>query len=213
MKKIKMLMEIEKTRKGFPATWECGGGYTNTGEAIIVASQSGNPKKPIYIRRRGHLANSEHALFILELGDYIIEANHHKKDFDIKIYKVIGFESRNRSYFSTGATLDKLKIDEFISKYGRIENYTKLLGFIYDTYRIDEKTAAQSTHIFRTEELEILELKEEIYEETYAVVKQITCHSRGEWDAGLPAHLKAAVQAAKEKATCYHCREPHFAIE
>src|SRR5690554_2482228 len=79
MKKIKMLMEIEKTRKGFPATWECGGGYTNTGEAIIVASQSGGPKRPIYLRRRGHLANDNHALFVLELGDYIIEAKHRRR--------------------------------------------------------------------------------------------------------------------------------------
>src|SRR5690554_4804549 len=70
MMKKKLLVEIEKTRKGYPATWECGGGYTNTGEAIIIASQSGGPKKPIYIRRRGHLANDNHALFILELGDY-----------------------------------------------------------------------------------------------------------------------------------------------
>ena len=201
--KIKMLVEIEKTRKGFPAFWEKGGGYTNTGEAIIVASQSGGPKRPVYIRRRGHLANSEHALFVLELGDYIIEAKHHRKDFRVEIYKVIGFESRDRSYFSTGNTLSKMSIDEFISKYGKLENYTKLLGFAYDTYRIDEKTAAQSTHIFKTEELEIVELKEEIHEETYAVVKKV-CYN---------PHLKAAVQAAKEKATCYHCRELHFAIE
>src|SRR5690554_6093161 len=202
--KKKILVEIEKTRKGYPAFWEKGGGYTNTGEAIIVASQSGNPKKPIYIRRRGHLANSEHALFILELGDYIIEANHRRKKFNIEIYKVIGFETRNRSYFSTGATLAKMKLGGFIKKYGRLENYTKLIGFTRDTYRIDGKTAAQSTHIFRTEELEIVELKEEIYEETYAVVKKVNCYN---------AHLKAAVRAAKVKATCYHCREPHFAIE
>lgn len=202
--KKKILVEIEKTKKGYPAFWECGGGYTNTGEATIIASQSGTPKKPVYIRRRGHLANDNHALFILELGDYIIEAKHHRKNFKVEIYKVIGFESRNRSYFSTGDTLAKMKLGEFIKKYGKLENYTKLLGFVYDTYRIDEKTAAQSTHIFKTDELEIVELKEEVCEETYAVVKKVNCYN---------AHLKAAVQAAKEKATCYHCREPHFAIE
>jgi len=201
---IKMLVEIEKTKKGFPAFWEKGGGYSNTGEAIVIASQSGGPKRPIYIRRRGHLANSEHALFVLELGDYIIEAKHHREKFNIEIYKVRGFDSRNRSYFSTGDTLSKMSIDEFISKYGRLEKYPKLLGFAYDTYRIDKKTAAQSTHIFRTDELEIVELKEEIHEETYAVVKKVNYYN---------PQLKAAVRAAKEKATCYHCREPHFAID
>jgi|LFRM01.1.fsa_nt_gb hypothetical protein len=200
---IKMLVEIEKTRKGFPAFWEKGGGYSNTGEAIVITSQSGAPKKPVYIRRRGHLANDNHALFILELGDYIIEAKHHRRNFEVEIYKVIGFESKNRSYFSTGDTLYKMRLNEFISKYGRLEKYPKLLGFAYDTYRIDKKTAAQSSHIFKTEELEIVELKEEVYEETYAIVKKVNSYN---------PHLKAAIRAAKEKATCYHCREPHFAI-
>ncbi len=200
---IKTLVKIEKTKKGFPAFWEQGGGYSNTGEAIVIASQSGGPKRPIYIRRRGHLANENHALFVLELGDYIIEAKHRRRDFDVEIYKVIGFESISRSYFSTGDTLYKMRLNEFISKYGRLEKYPKLLGFTRDTYRIDKKTAAQSTHIFRTDELEIVELKEEIHEETYAVVKKVNYYN---------PQLKAAIRAAKEKATCYHCREPHFAI-
>lgn len=200
---IKTLVKIERTKKGFPAFWEQGGGYTNTGEAIVIASQDGSPKKPVYIRRRGHLANENHALFILELGDYIIEAKHHRRNFKVKIYKVTGFETINRSHFSTGDTLYKMSIDEFIKKYGKLENYPELLGFFkHDTYRIDEKTAAQ-IHIFRTtEDLEIVELKEEICEETYAVVKKVCYNPK----------LKAAIRAAKEKATCYHCREPHFAV-
>ena len=138
MKKIKI--KIEKTKKGFPAFWEAGGGRTNTGEATIIASSNGGPKKPIYIRNRGSLANAEHALFILEVGDYIIFANHHREDFEIEIFEVVGFE-----------------------------------------------------------------------EET-AVAEQTNCFSMGEWDAELPAYLEAAVQAAMQKATCYHCREPHFII-
>ena len=200
---IKTLVKIERTKKGFPAFWEQGGGYTNTGEAIVIASQDGSPKKPVYIRRRGHLANENHALFVLELGDYIIEAKHHRRNFKVEIYKVMGFESKNRSYFSTGDTLSKMSIDEFIKKYGKLENYTKLMGFAYDTYRIDKKTAAQSSHIFKTEELEIVELKEEVYKETYAIIRKVNSYN---------PNLNAAVRAAKEKATCYHCREPHFAI-
>jgi len=137
MKKI----EIERTKKGYPALWECGGGCRNTGEATIIASPSGGPKKPAYIRHRGSLANAHHALIILEVGDYIIEANHHREDFEIAIYRVLNFE-----------------------------------------------------------------------EET-AVVEQVNCFSMGEWDKEPPAYLEAAIQAAKEKATCYHCREPHYIDE
>jgi len=137
MKKIR----IERTKKGFPAYWEAGGGFTNTGEATIIANKNGQPKEAIYVRRRGHLANGEHALAILEVGDYIIKAFHHREDFEIVILKVLDFE-----------------------------------------------------------------------EET-AVVEQVNCFSRGEWDAELPASLEAAVQAAMEKATCYHCRKPHFILD
>lgn len=135
-------IRIKRTKKGYPAFWEAGGGYTNTGEATIIANINGQPKKAIYIRGRGHLANDNHALVILEVGDYIIEANHHRRDFEIQIFKVTGFEDKE--------------------------------------------------------------------EDTYAIVELEHEFSMGEWDKEPPAYLEAAVQAAMEKATCYHCREPHF---
>ena len=132
---------IERTKKGYPALWEAGGGYSNTGEATIIASPSGGPKKAIYIRSRGPLANERHALIPIEVGDHIIEANHHRKDFEIEIYKILDFE-----------------------------------------------------------------------EET-AVVEQVYEFSRGEWDKEPPAYLEQAVHTAMHKATCYHCREPHYIDE
>jgi hypothetical protein len=143
---------IERTKKGYPAFWEAGGSSTNTGEATIIANKDGQPKKAIYVRRRGQLANSYHALVFLEVGDYIIEANHHREDFEIQIFRILDFE------------------------------------------------------------VKYIEMYEERYEETYAIMKQVSCYSMGEWDAELPTFLAAAVQAAMEKATCYHCREPHFII-
>lgn len=142
---MKIKLKIDKTKKGFPAFWEAGGGRTNTGEATIIASSNGGPKKPVYIRHRGSLANAEHALIILEIGDYIIFANHHREDFEIEIFRIINFE---------------------------IEG-----------------------------------------ENAYAIVEQINYFSDGEWDAELPAHLEQAVHTAMFKATCYHCREPHYITE
>lgn len=82
---------VETTKKGYPAMWESGGGYTNTGEAIIIAGPEGEPKTPIYIRKRGDLANGQHALFIVSKGDIVVEANHHRKDFEISIYRISSF--------------------------------------------------------------------------------------------------------------------------
>lgn len=135
-------IRVERTKKGFPCIWERGGGYTNTGEATIIADKAGKPKKAVYIRRRGPLANENHALVILEVGDYIIFANHHREDFEIELYKVVDFEEKE--------------------------------------------------------------------EEIYAVAEQVNYFSRGEWDVELPAHLEIPVMAAMQKATCYHCREPHY---
>ncbi len=142
---MNMKIIVDKTKKGYPALWECGGGHRNTGYSTIITGKGGQPKKAIYIRGRGELANSEHALIILEVGDHIVEANHHRRDFRIKIFKILSFEKKK--------------------------------------------------------------------EEIFALIEQINCFSESEWDAELSAHLEAAVHAAVEKATCYHCREPHFIRE
>lgn len=131
---------IEKTKKGYPAFWEAGGGSTNTGEATIIASKDGQPKKAIYIRSRGHLSNGEHALIPITVGDYIIRADHHRGDFEIFVYRI--------------------------------------------------------TEISKEE----------------ASIKKIAEFSNGEWD-NLPQFLEDAVEAAMKKATCYHCRGPHFIVE
>lgn len=133
--------KIERTKKGLPAMWESGGGATNTGEATIIANGDGSKKKPVYIRRRGPLACYNHALCVVKPGDVVVEANHHRKDFEIRVWR----------------------IEQILEEEVR-------LNLLYE-------------------------------------------FSRGEWDAELPASLVAAVQAAKEKATCYHCREPHYVRE
>ena len=130
-------IRIERTKKGYPAYWESGGSYSKTGEAIVIANKDGQPKKAIYVRRRGQLALCRHALIPIEVGDYIIYANHHRKDFEISVYRI--------------------------------------------------------TEI----------LKEE------ASIEKIAEFSNGEWD-NLPQFLEDAVEAVMEKATCYHCREPHY---
>lgn len=207
MKKIR----IERTKRGYPAYWEAGGGFTNTGEATIIANKDGQPKEAIYIRRRGQLANSNHALVILEVGDYIIEADHHREDFQIGIYRVLDFEVKNGTYVTTGDTLATMSVDEFTEEYGELKNFSKLSGF-YEMYRIGEKVVA-SARSADVDQIEILELKEEEYERIYAILEKVNCFSWGEWDEELPANLEPAVQVAMEKATCYHCREPHFIVE
>ena len=121
--------------------WESGGGYTNTGNAVIIANADGSKKRPVYIRRRGPLACDNHALFVVKPGDIVVEASHHRRDFEIRVW-----------------CIDQI---------------------------LEEEARLNLLHEF----------------------------SLGEWDTELPEDLQAAVEAAMNKATCYHCREPHFAIE
>jgi hypothetical protein len=120
--------------------WESGGGYTNTGGAVIIANADGTAKEPVYIRKRGSLACGNHALFVIREGDMVIKAGHHRRDFEIRVWR----------------------IDQIL----------------------EEEARLTLTHEY----------------------------SWGEWDAELPPFLEAAVQAAVEKATCYHCREPHYVV-
>ncbi len=135
------IIEIERTKKGFPALWESGGGYTNTGEAIIITGKNGEAKQPIYIRRKGQLACCRHALIPVDVGYYIISAKHHRRNFEISVYRI--------------------------------------------------------TEI----------LKED------ASIERVAWFSIGEWDTVPFVSLEASIQAAMKKATCYHCREPHYIRE
>lgn len=137
----KMEISIEITKGGHPAAWERGGGCRKTGNAQIICNSDGTPKKPVYINRRGHLSNGDHALLILAPGDIIIQADHHRGDFEIFIMKIAS------------------------------------IG--------DETAEADIIHHF----------------------------SFGEWDEEPPTYLKTAIKAAQEKATCYHCRSPHYTAE
>jgi hypothetical protein len=82
-------VKIETTKRGLPAMWECGGGLSNTGGATIIAGKHGEKLTPIYIRRSGHLACENHALFVIDVGDIVVEAYQHRGDFDISVYKII----------------------------------------------------------------------------------------------------------------------------
>ncbi len=85
---------VTRSKTGIPCLWESGGGATNTGESRIIAGADGAPKKPIYIKKSGHLSNGEHALIPVKVEDYVIIAYHHRQDFDIKIYKITGFDQQ-----------------------------------------------------------------------------------------------------------------------
>lgn len=124
---------------------------SNTGDAQIIAGPNGEPKKPVYVRRRGHLACEEHALFIVAPGDIVVQADHHRRDFRTTVYRI--------------KSIEEVK-DDWSGK-----NFPA------------------------------------------AIVEKLHEFDMGEWDVEPPENLLPAIDAAEEKATCYHCRSPHYVKE
>lgn len=156
MKKVK----IERTKTGIPAMWESGGGYTNTGKAVIITDGQGDPKPAVYIKRRGELANREHALIPIETGDHIITADHHRRDFHIDIYRITDI---------SGDTATAEKLHE---------------------YSRGKWTEPDISRVFEAWETNDIKSIKDIDDEIY--------------------NLCQAILSAETKATCYHCREPHY---
>jgi len=171
--------KLEISKKGLPCLWECGGGYTHTGEATIITGNHGERKKAIYIRRRGELACSLHALIPVQTGDYIVEAEHHREDFIIQIWRI--------------THIPEVKYVDWrdIARKEAEKNGDNPEFFPYCQPYVWEK------HIPK-----------------YYTNAELVCEfSENEWNIEPPEFLRAAIEAVQEKATCYHCRGPHFIVE
>ena len=98
----KLIRELEAKRRPIqlsdrnklPCMWEKGGQIDDyTGNATIICNANGNKMKPIFIKKRGTLACSEHALIVVHENDIIIEVAYQKCEFHINVLKIIGINS------------------------------------------------------------------------------------------------------------------------
>lgn len=89
-KKMNKTVNIEISKKGIPCLWESGGGWSNTGYATVIAGTHGEAKKAIYVRTYGDLACNDHALIPVQVGEYVINAEHNRKEENIEVYQITG---------------------------------------------------------------------------------------------------------------------------
>ena len=85
-----MKIETVTYENNIPCLWERGGSYSNTGEATIITSPEGSPKRALRIPREGHLACGKHALVPIVVGDIVIVAEHHRREISIEISQITG---------------------------------------------------------------------------------------------------------------------------
>lgn len=89
-----MKYQIERTKRGFPAMWECGGGRTSGGEAMVISSPEGEKKTAIYIPHGGHLCNGKHALIPVEINDIVVRDSHSHGDHITTIYRITDIQEK-----------------------------------------------------------------------------------------------------------------------
>lgn len=94
----------------------------------------------------------------------------------------------------------------FVKIHGSLSNANHALFVIRIGYYVI-KTDQEAVLIYRI--LDDMPLKEG--ENYYTLpAERVSEFSRGEWDKIPPDELKEAIEAAESKATCYHCRTPHY---
>jgi hypothetical protein len=81
-------LTFEVSKSGKTVAWESGGAGTNTGSADIICAADGSKKTALFFRRGGSLSCGNHALFVLDTGDYIIHARQHRGDMSITVLKI-----------------------------------------------------------------------------------------------------------------------------
>lgn len=85
---IERKMKFEISKSGKAVFWESGGAGCNTGDADIICASDGSKKTAIFFKRGGHLSKGQHALFVVDTGDYIIRVSQHRGDKDIDVINV-----------------------------------------------------------------------------------------------------------------------------
>jgi hypothetical protein len=105
--------KIVKSKSGIPCLWERGGGWSNTGSSQIICDSVGKPKKPIYVKRKGELACSDHALIPIQKGDVVIRAKHHREDFDIEVFSIASFKSKDGEEAAETSFVSEFNIGEW----------------------------------------------------------------------------------------------------
>jgi len=85
---MNMMMDLEISKSGRKCLWESGGGMTNTGKSRIIAGSKGERKRALFVRSKGELSNSVHALIPVREEDVVVDCYRNKAGFEIDIYKI-----------------------------------------------------------------------------------------------------------------------------
>ena len=170
----------------------------------------------------------------VEVGDYVIEADHHRKDFYISVMKIVDIEEQAEK--TLGNSIENLTVAEYSEKYPPFEDLKETVSQGVNGYPIKRLPNGNYVMAKGHDEIWGYTIYPEVEKiEMYATLEPFASFGMGEWDnkdiervfAAWETNdlesikdiddeiynLCQAISAAQTKATCYHCREPHFIVE
>jgi len=110
------IFNVVLSHSGIPCLWECGGSYSNIGEATIIADSKGNPKKPIYISEHGDLCNGNHALIPIRWNDVVVEVMHHRSRVTVDIWRIVDISNGIATAVRNTYPIEWSAVDAALSK-------------------------------------------------------------------------------------------------
>ena len=81
-------MKVTRSKSGLPTLAERGGGLTNTGDAVVIASCDGKPVAPLFVPRRGRFGG-DHAIFVARPGMHVVEVRRDRSGPRVSIRLII----------------------------------------------------------------------------------------------------------------------------
>lgn len=82
-----MSYRVNRSKSGLPTITECGGGASNTGNAIIVTGPHGEKVRPLFVPR-GY-SNGDHAIFVAKAGMHLIYADHDRGGESATVKRIV----------------------------------------------------------------------------------------------------------------------------
>lgn len=113
-------MPLHRSRSGLACLWECGGGLTNTGDAQLVTSPTGKPKRAIHIRTHGELCCTNHALIPVKVGDCVVDVDRHWDRVSIKVERITAIDGDTATLERTD---DLISYDAIQAAVAKSEDY------------------------------------------------------------------------------------------
>ena len=96
-----MRFTVSFSKTGSTCLTECGGSYTNTGSARIIADHNGYPKWAIMVFDRGDLACGDHAVIPVLVGDVVITVDRHHDKVALAVERIVSIDGNTANTVPT----------------------------------------------------------------------------------------------------------------